>query len=157
MTSATKEGRIVPAVLQECTEALLAFTHAFDTGDLTAMQQHFAPDGVWIRQDGTCTGRTGRAGLAALMARRNPGVFVRHVITNVRGRPAGEREIALESYVTVYRHDFDGIPQTPAPLSGPDLVGRYFDTFRLCESQWLLARREVKVDFKHMHKAKESA
>ena len=129
-----------------CERTVLAFTRGFDLGDAEAMARHFAPDGVWRRQDGDIAGL---AQLAGFMRARHPGTFVRHVLSNLITTRLAEDRAVVDSCVTVYRRDFPGAPSLPAPMTGPQLVGRYRDELaRDAHGAWRLARREVHIDFK---------
>lgn len=129
-----------------CCDAVLRFTAAFDDGDLAGMQRHFAADGVWQRHDGAVHGHDG---LAALMARRPAGIFVRHVLSNLRTELLSPTRAVVDTYVTVYRHDFPGARTLPAPLPGPDTTARYRDELALQDGAWRIAQRRVTIDFKH--------
>lgn len=128
-----------------CERAVLRFTAAFDACDLDGMLAEFAPDGVWQRQEGTVRGHDG---LRVLMAARPLGLFVRHVVTNIRVAPDGRGSARCTSYVTVYRDDHGG--PKPVPLGQPALVGVYHDMLRKTEQTWLLSGRSVSVDFKQV-------
>lgn len=128
-----------------CERVVLRFTAAFDASDLDGILAEFAPDGVWQRQEGTVRGHDG---LRALMAKRPLGLFVRHVVTNMRVASVGPGSAACTSYVTVYRHDNGGAK--PVPLGQPALVGVYHDVLHKTERTWLLSGRSVSVDFKQV-------
>ena len=134
-----------------CERAMLDFTAAFDIGDVESMARNFAEDGVWKRQDGVIAGI---AQLRQMMGARPAGLHVRHVLSNVRTTFVSASEAEVESYVTVYRQDFAGAPRLPAPLAGPNLVGRYRDRLSLRAGGWKLAAREVIVDFKQQPEKK---
>jgi hypothetical protein len=134
-----------PADVQACQQAVLDFTAAFDMGDADGMLRQFHEDGVWKRKDGDLAGR---AALREFMRVRNPGITVRHVISNLRVRPLAPDRAAVDSYVTVFRHDASGAASLPAPLAGVDLVGRYRDELLRTPHGWQLHRREVSIDFK---------
>ena len=127
-----------------CERTVLRFSAAFDAGDLEGMLAEFAPEGVWHRQEGSVRGHDG---LRALMATRPPGLFVRHVISNMRVTLTGPGEASCASYLTVYRDD-DGGPK-PVPLRQPALVGMYHDVLRKTGQAWQLSGRSVSVDFKN--------
>ena len=128
-----------------CENAIIDFTAAFDLGDFDGMSRVFAADGVWKRQDGDVVGMSQ---LRNLMSARASGLLVRHVLSNVRTTFSSATDAVVDSYLTVYRHDFPGEPGRPAPLGGPNLVGRYRDRLSLRADEWKLAGREVTVDFK---------
>ena len=133
------------AAERRCEHAVVEFTAAFDLGDFDRMVQLFAEDGVWKRQDGDVVGMSQ---LQQLMRSRPAGLLVRHALTNMQTTFLSSVDAVVESYVTVYRHDFPAEPRRPAPLNGPNLVGRYRDQLSLREHGWKLVGREVVVDFK---------
>ena len=109
------------------------------------MERLFASDGIWKRADGEVRGV---AQLRTFMASRPQGIVIRHVLSNLRTTLLDDERAVVDSYVTVYRYDFSDVPSLPAPLVGPDLVGRYRDEL-VCEADvWKLKVREVMVDFK---------
>ena len=138
---------VADAIVAErlCERAILDFTAAFDLNDVEGMAKIFAEDGVWKRQDGNIVGV---AQLREMMRKRQAGLFVRHILTNIRASFVSKTHAVVESYVTVYRHDFPGEPRRPSPNAAPNLMGRYRDELRLVGNEWRLAAREVTVDFK---------
>jgi hypothetical protein len=126
-------------------DVVIRFTACFDVRDIDGMAELFADNGVWKRPDGDIAGI---AELRAFMSRRLPGIFVRHVISNMRSTFVDDNSIVIDSYVTVYRHDFVDQPALPAPLNGPDVVGRYRDVLVNSEGTWKLSVRESIVEFK---------
>ncbi len=125
-------------------DVVIRFTACFDAHDIEGMVQLFADTGVWVRPDGDVAGI---GALRTFMDHRPAGVFTRHVISNMRSTVANDRAV-VESYVTVYRHDFAGQPALPAPLSGPDVVGRYRDVLVNENGTWKLLLRESIIEFK---------
>jgi len=109
------------------------------------MVQLFADAGVWKRPDGDIAGI---AGLRAFMSRRAAGIFTRHVISNMRTTVEGDGSVVVDSYVTVYRHDFADRPALPAPLDGPEVVGGYRDVLVSEDGIWKLSMRESIIEFK---------
>lgn len=126
-------------------EVVIRFTAAFDSHDIDGMVRFFADGGVWKRPDGDITGV---AELRAFMNRRSRGVFTRHVISNLRTRVDNDRAV-VDSYVTVYRHDFPGEPVLPIPNTSPDVVGRYRDELVNEAGSWKFSMRESIIEFKH--------
>jgi hypothetical protein len=125
-------------------DVVIRFTACFDAHDIEGMAQLLADTGVWKRPDGDITGI---AELRAFMSRRSSRVFTRHVISNIRATFENESAV-VDSYVTVYRHDFADQPALPAPLDGPDVVGRYRDILVNETGTWKLSVRESIVEFK---------
>ena len=140
------------AAERRCEQTVVEFTVAFDLGDFDSMARLFADDGVWKRQDGDVVGMSQ---LQQLMSSRPAGLLVRHVLTNMQTTFQSAADAVVESYVTVYRHDFPAEPRRPAPLNGPNLVGRYRDQLSLREHGWKLVGREVVVDFKQQQSEKK--
>jgi hypothetical protein len=125
-------------------DVVICFTACFDAHDVEGMARLLADTGVWKRPDGDITGI---AELRSFMSRRSSRVFTRHVISNLRTTFEDECAV-VDSYVTVYRHDFADQPVLPAPLDGPDVVGRYRDFLVNEEGSWKLSMRESIVEFK---------
>lgn len=125
-------------------DAVVRFTAYFDALDIDGMVQFFTDAGVWKRPDGDIVGI---AALRAFMQRRSHGVLTRHVISNVRTTFENPNRVVVDSYVTVYRQDFDGQPVLPAPLEGPHVVGRYRDVLVNQSGAWKLSIRESIIDF----------
>lgn len=129
-----------------CQASLMTFMAHFDADEFEAMQQWFAPDGVWVRADGTLRGLIE---LRAWCAARKPGhLFVRHLISNLRFEALPDGRVRIHSYVTVYRHDGQPGDARPAPMNGPALVGRYTDDLVLHEGRWKIHHKSVQADFK---------
>ena len=84
------------------------------------MEQYFAPDGVWHRADGNIEGREG---LRRAMRARPLGLFVRHVITNLRASILGPSDAVVPPYVTVYRHDLKTEPVSRSSSKHPSFSG----------------------------------
>jgi SnoaL-like domain len=140
-------GTPVPIDVQlACQDSLMRFMAHFDADEFDAMQTLFAPDGTWVRADGTIRGL---AELQAWIARRQPGrTFVRHIITNLRFDALDDGRVRVHSYVMAYRHD--GQPGDPRPVltAGPGLMGRYVDDLTLHEGRWKIHHKSVQLDFK---------
>lgn len=133
------------AALRECESIALQFMAHFDARNYEEAAKLFAPDGIWHRADISIRGRED---FLKHMGARPPGIFVRHVITNLLARRTDQETIRVDSYVTVYRHDFADAPVLPAALHSPDVVGRYTDVFRQIGGNWLLQEKSVSIDFK---------
>jgi len=146
MTTADAMNKTVPMADQlECQQNLLAFMGHFDMDEFQAMEAYLAPDAVWVRADGVLHGPEG---LRAWAAKRQPGILVRHVLSNFRMRAISEHEVHVDSYAMVFRKDLQPGDATPAPMAGPVLMGRYEDVMRKVDGRWLIAHKSVKLDFK---------
>ena len=97
-------GQPVPFDVQmACQASVMSFMAHFDADEFDALQALFAPDGTWVRSDGTLRGM---ADLQAWIARRQPGrIFVRHLISNLRFEALPDGRVRAHSYVVAYRHD----------------------------------------------------
>lgn len=123
-----------------CVDNVVRFTWSFDDGDVDAVVDLFAADGVWHRSDGDVVGHEG---LRRLMASRGD-MLARHVLSNHRVSLTGTDSALVESYVTAYRATG---PLRPARLEQPLLVGRYRDVLARAEGSWKIQRRSLHVDF----------
>lgn len=137
----------VPVDVQlACQASVMAFTAHFDADEFDAMPAWFAPDGTWVRADGTIHGVQA---LQAWLSRRRPGeIFVRHQLSNLRFEALADGRVRVHSYVAVYRHDGPAGEPRPAPMNGPALVGRYTDDMVLHEGRWKIHHKSVQIDFK---------
>jgi hypothetical protein len=129
----------------ECERVVIDFSAAFDANDLAGMERVFAADGVWKRKDGDIVGIEQ---LRTFMRVRSPGIFVRHVLSNLRTTLNDGDSATVISYLTVYRHDFEHAPKLPAPFDGPDLVSEYHDKLARISGDWKLVLRESRSAFK---------
>ena len=110
---------------QKCQEVVIRFMALFDAGDFAAMEQHFVQALVWQRPEGSVKGVQQ---FREVMAKRDPKMQVRHVITN-RHLPATAGTL-------------------PAPLNGPASVGRYRDELVREGGNWKICNKETRLDFK---------
>lgn len=140
-------GSPLPIDIQlACQASVMNFMAHFDADEFDAMQELFAPDGTWVRGDGTLRGL---AELQAWISRRQPGrIFVRHIITNLRFEALDDGRVRVHSYVMAYRHDGQPDDPRPALTAGPALMGRYIDDLVLHEGRWKIHHKSVQLDFK---------
>lgn len=131
--------------LIECERRVIRFMADFDSQHYEKASELFAPDGVWHRPDGDIQGREN---FLSRMAQRPRGLLVRHVITNLRSQRIDQITVKVESYVTVYRHDFEHEISYPASLSGPVVMGRYTDVLKQTHGTWMIQDKSVSIDFK---------
>lgn len=136
MNSAQRE---MAGLAQEC---VVHFTCLFDAKDYEAMERHFAPDGVWIRAEGTLRGLDQ---LRANLRSRSHRLNVRHLLTNLRATMTSDRECIVESYFLVFRWESD-IGEAPGGMRKPALLGRYRDQVGLYDGTWKLKFRQALVD-----------
>ena len=146
MSSADTTSKPVPMDVQfECQQNLIEFMGHFDLDEFGAMEAYLAPDAVWVRADGVLHGT---ADLRAWAAKRQPGILVRHVLSNFRCRAISNTEVHVDSYCMVFRKDMQPGDKTPASMAGPVLMGRYEDVMRKVNGRWLIAHKSVQLDFK---------
>jgi hypothetical protein len=146
MSSAVIRSNPVPMDVQlECQQNLIEFMGHFDLDEFEAMEAYLAPDAIWVRADGVLHGA---ADLRAWAAKRQPGILVRHVLSNFRCRALSDHEVHVDSYCMVFRKDMQPGDATPASMAGPVLMGRYEDVMRKVNGRWLIAHKSVKLDFK---------
>jgi ketosteroid isomerase-like protein len=146
MSNTTTLTTPVAAEIQiACQQTLEAFMGHFDMDEFAAMEPYLTDDAVWVRADGVLHGCDG---LRAWAAKRQPGIFVRHVLTNFRCKRLSDTEVHVDSYAMVFRKDMQAGEKPPATMSGPVLMGRYEDVLRQVDGRWLIAHKSVKIDFK---------
>lgn len=135
----------IPRATEACERVVLDFMTRFDAGDHDAMLPLFAEDGVWSRVDGDVLGR---GALKALLEKRSPQTRVAHVMSNFRTKfDSAQKTAEVTCYVTVYRHDDHQGHESPAPLNGPRLVGRYIDVLHQLDGAWQIVSKRVEVLF----------
>ena len=146
MSPTDTTSKPVPMDVQfECQQNLIAFMGHFDMDEFQAMESYLAPDAVWVRADGVLRGPQD---LRAWAAKRQPGILVRHVLSNFRCRAISDTEVHVDSYAMVFRKDMQPGDKTPASMAGPVLMGRYEDVMRNVNGRWLIAHKSVQLDFK---------
>lgn len=146
MSAADTTPKPVPMDVQfECQQNLIEFMGHFDLDEFDAMEAYLAPDAVWVRGDGVLNGA---ADLRAWAAKRQPGILVRHVLSNFRCRAVSDTEVHVDSYCMVFRKDMQPGDKAPASMAGPLLMGRYEDVMRKVNGRWLIAHKSVQLDFK---------
>lgn len=113
-----------------------AYAQAGDNQDKDGAAAHFALDGV-LRVAGRAL--SGRGEIAALLkqfaARHGNAPMVRHNITTSVIEVTGEAATGCSYYLVVDEH-------------GPSHQGRYLDRFVRSEGRWLIAERDVTLDWK---------
>src|SRR5690606_32881458 len=95
-----------------CEDVVHRFSAHFDAFEHEEMERYFAPDARWARHDGDIRGL---GQLRERMARRPTNTVVRHVITNLRTTMLSPDRAEVESYVLVFRHQFQEGEEPPAP------------------------------------------
>lgn len=132
------------AIEHACRRLSITYAHAVDDNDADRFAALFADDGVLAT-----SGRTvGRADIRRRIARRNPELRSRHVISTVLIDVHDEHTASGVSYLTLYRHlgAESGDPE-PIELVGPAAVGEYRDRFVRVDGEWLFAERRVEFAF----------
>lgn len=128
-----------------CQDVVIRFTSHFDAQEYGAMEQYFAPDGVWKRGDGDLTGI---AGLREGLLRRSPHILVRHLLSNLRTQLLTPDDAVVDAYFVAYREHRSGLnTAVPAPLTQPVLIGRYSDKLRRYPEGWRIYFRQAQIDF----------
>jgi hypothetical protein len=146
MSLSNSSPQDLPADVQiQCQQTLVNFMGHFDMDEFAAMASYLTEDAIWVRADGVLHGREG---LRSWAAKRQPGILVRHVLSNFRCKRMSDTEVHVDSYAMVFRKDFVGAQKLPASMTGPVLMGRYADVMRWVDGRWLIAHKSVTIDFK---------
>ncbi|WP_299772488.1 nuclear transport factor 2 family protein [uncultured Pseudoteredinibacter sp.] len=123
----------------ECAQVAIKFMRHLDNSEYQEMASMMAPDGNWIRRDGNVI--KGPDGLLNVMGNRPTNIFVRHLITNTEVQLLSETEAHCESYVCVYRHDFDENFENVAPLGDIELIATYHDKLVKIDNEWKIQEK----------------
>ncbi len=110
-----------------------------DGHDYDALTNCFAPDGSWLRQGKTLSGREQ---LRKVLSETKPATRTTiHVVSNV----CIDRQTADSGlgrfYLTVYRHDSDSPPPYPVPV--PKNLGLCKIEYRLVDGTWLVQHMQT--------------
>ena len=91
----------------------------------------------------------GRDSIRQGMARRNPKLRSRHVLTNILVDVVDDRNATGTTCLTLYRHVGDeSLQDKPIELVGPAAVGEYLDRFALTAEGWRIASRVLAIQFR---------
>lgn len=131
--SARSSAGVDRAARLECIELAGRFFHYLDRRDYEEMANLFTPDGCWIRQGQTLSGRTE---ILARMAERPIGLVTRHLLCNPIV-DVQDRILARIRYdVSVYSQRSGSAPRHVQILSGEDVMVNKAD-------RWLVAKKQA--------------
>ncbi|MFD5205079.1 nuclear transport factor 2 family protein [Streptomyces sp. NPDC058375] len=127
-----------------CERLIVEFVRRLDLGEPADVAELFTPDGVWEWAEG---GRRieGRDALRAYFAGRPADRLSRRLCTNILVTLTSAATATASTYFTTFR--VDGHTGGMLPPRLPVQVGRYEDTFLKVDGRWLLAARELFLDF----------
>ena len=134
----------IARIQTSCLLLISRYAHAADGRDDEKFVQTFAPDGEWVRLDGTHSMR-GRAEIRQWLATsRGPGLS-RHVSGSADIEVLSSTRATGLSYTIVYRDSEwkagDGLANF---IRLPDAVVDYRDDFVMIDGRWYFARREAR-------------
>ncbi|MFF8982131.1 nuclear transport factor 2 family protein [Streptomyces globisporus] len=127
-----------------CERLVVEFVRRLDLGEPGDVAELFAPDGLWEWAEGNRR-IEGRDALRAYFAGRPAERLSRRLCTNILVTLTSASTATASTYFTTFR--VDGHTGGMLPPRLPVQVGRYEDTFRKVEGRWLLAARELFLDF----------
>lgn len=127
-----------------CERLIVEFVRQLDLGEPGDVAELFTPDGVWEWAEGDRR-IEGRDALRAYFAGRPADRLSRRLCTNILVTLTSASTATASTYFTTFR--VDGHTGGMLPPRLPVQVGRYEDTFRKAEGRWLLAARELFLDF----------
>ncbi len=126
-----------------CERTVIRMSNAFDSGDISAGLAHYAVDAVWLRPDGTLSGRDA---IAAYYAARPANAVICHVLTNMQVDFTGPDDATCSYYSLGYREIATKEPRLPQPMSGAGVLWRYHDGLRRIHDQWqVISRRADRI------------
>ncbi|MEU2795974.1 MULTISPECIES: nuclear transport factor 2 family protein [unclassified Streptomyces] len=127
-----------------CERLIVEFVRTLDLGEPGDVAELFTPDGVWEWAEGDRR-IEGRDALRAYFAGRPADRLSRRLCTNILVTLTSASTATASTYFTTFR--VDGHTGGMLPPRLPAQVGRYEDTFHKAEGRWLLAARELFLDF----------
>lgn len=129
---------------QDCLKLIALYALAADHHDAERFVGIFAPDGEWVRPNGTAL--RGHDALRAFMHQRPRSILARHISTNAVVDVLGPEAARGTSYATVFKQD--NHESGTAPMSLPDVIVEYHDEFVPTPDGWRIARRRTQQIFK---------
>lgn len=121
-----------------CMRLSLRYAFALDHRDYEAFANVFAPDALWNGPPGqSCDSREA---IRRFLAKRDPRVRKRHVVSNFLIEVLDERSARGVVYWTEYVHP-DAPGDEPAVFSGANALGEYRDDYVRLGDEWFIARR----------------
>ncbi|MFC8694450.1 nuclear transport factor 2 family protein [Streptomyces parvus] len=127
-----------------CERLVVEFVRRLDLGEPGDVAELFTPDGLWEWAEGDRR-IEGRDALRAYFAGRPADRLSRRLCTNILVTLTSASTATASTYFTTFR--VDGHTGGMLPPRLPVQIGRYEDTFRKVEGRWLLAARELFLDF----------
>ncbi|MFB7231429.1 nuclear transport factor 2 family protein [Streptomyces fimicarius] len=127
-----------------CERLVVEFVRTLDLGEPGDVAELFTPDGVWEWAEGDRR-IEGRDALRAYFGGRPADRLSRRLCTNILVTLTSASTATASTYFTTYRVDGHSGGMLPPRL--PVQVGHYEDTFRVVDGRWLLAERELFLDF----------
>ena len=128
-----------------CQQLLVAIFDRLDAKDFAGFAALFEADGVWERPGATMTGR---AEIAAALARRSPTLATRHLMSNFLVLGEREHELDAAASLTTYSSDTGLAPARPVVVEGPVGVFRAEATMRCEEGGVSIRRLTLRPEFK---------
>ena len=133
------------AVIVECQQLALAFARHVDFREIDRLLEIFTEDAVLLVRGEE---HRGHAAIRATMERRSPVLTTRHqcmapMIDVIDGSSASG-----VTYFANYRHEGEREGKGLLPLTGPEIVGEFLDTFVKTPSGWKIARRQARGVFR---------
>lgn len=125
------------APLALCHNQVMAFFRDLDENRYDDLVQRLTPDGVWLRQGKTLTGR---AATRDALSRRSTTQRIHHLICNLVADAWNADGCAMRAYMLVVRHDSGAPLVGPAPLAGVENIRTTHIALTRSGSQWLIAR-----------------
>ena len=97
-------------------QTLLAFFDHLDERRYDALLSLMTPEAVWHRQGQRLQGH---AQILAALQQRSNTQRIRHLVTNLLQRSAGDDEARFSHYMTALRHDDGALHAGPVAIAGP--------------------------------------
>lgn len=133
------------SIERECSRLALAFGLHVDMGEPERCAALFAETGTFERAG---TVLRGRAAIVQALRGRAPGLRTRHHCLAPFIEVLDCENARGITYYTTYRHEAPDAIEGAAPLTGPDVIGEFHDTFVMTKDGWRIASRRSVPAFK---------
>lgn len=123
-----------------CSRAVIDYGDAWDHHDGQRFAALFTDDATLDLGTGPAKGR---AAIAELFAKRNPGATTRHLMTNIAVTPQGATAAKGLSYLQLFAGPGGAADGKPIETPGFALVGEYQDVYRLTPTSCRFVDRKL--------------
>lgn len=145
LLASTTSARAAEDAQSACARTVLAYADAWDHHDGAKFASLFTDTATLDLGTGPATGR---AAIAELFAKRNPGGTTRHLMTNIQVTASGAGRAEGLSYLMLMAGPPQAVGGAPLDVPGFALMGEYRDRFQLERDGCRIADRRLTTVFR---------